>query len=109
MLQIPSGAMPVNTGFFTKTTAIKLKPYSTATPLTYHFYFPTSTKPGTYAHFPAHISQYEKGTITPYLIISYFFLVVAFAEPFIFNVVDEPTKIDKTSWHYVSNNVRQSN
>ncbi|MBI3037859.1 hypothetical protein HYY75_02240, partial [bacterium] len=86
LLQIPTGAIPVLNGFYTKSMHVQLEPYSTQT-IDYYFYFPS---PGKLGHFPIHIAQNEK--------------LIGFTEPFDFVVVDQLTKIDKTSWQYVSQN-----
>src|SRR5262249_3100099 len=69
---------------FTKTVLLDLEPYRTQT-IDYLFYFP---KPGQFAHFPVHVAKNEA--------------LVAAAEPFTFNVVAKPTKIDAESWDYAS-------
>jgi len=86
LLQIPKGAIPVNSGFYTKGRQVSLEPYATQT-MEYYFYFPET---GDYAHYPVHVAKNEK--------------LVARAEAFIFNVVEKLSKIDKTSWAYVSQN-----
>ena len=63
---------------------VDLEPYHTQT-VDYYFYFPA---PGEFAHFPVHVAKNEK--------------LIAAAEPFTFNVVDKPTKIDTGSWDYIS-------
>uniref|UniRef100_A0A6B2KWL3 Uncharacterized protein n=1 Tax=Arcella intermedia TaxID=1963864 RepID=A0A6B2KWL3_9EUKA len=86
LLQIPVGAIPVANGFFTKSRFIDLPAYSTTNPpLLYYFYFP---RPGTFNHFPVHVSQDEK--------------VVAFNAPTTFNVVSSLTKHDTKSWAFLS-------
>lgn len=82
--QIPSGAMPVNSGRYTRSERMGLGPYST-TRLEYFFYFP---KAGAFTHFPVHVSQDGK------------LLASAVARPL--SVVDVPTTADTTSWQYVS-------
>ncbi len=84
LIQIPRGAIPVLNGFYTRNKAYQLGSFSTQT-IEYYFYFPAS---GTFTHFPAHIAENEK--------------LIAYSKPFTFNVVDKLTKIDKTSWPYVS-------
>jgi len=86
LLQIPVGAMPVMNGQYTRTANLDLQPYSTRT-VEYYFYFPAA---GEYEHYPVHVASDEQ--------------VVAYAEPFNFNVVEELSEIDTTSWDYVSQN-----
>ncbi len=86
LLQIPNGAIPVENGFYTKSRHLPLDPFSTQT-VEYFFYFP---KPGSFAHFPVHVAENGR--------------YVGSAEPFTFAVVDEPTRIDTTSWEYISQN-----
>jgi hypothetical protein len=84
LLQIPRGAIPVLNSQATKTIHLQLEPYHTQT-LEYHFYFPAA---GKFTHFPVHVAKNEN--------------LIASAEPFSFNVVDKPTKIDTRSWDYIS-------
>ncbi len=84
LLQIPHGALPVFNGFYTKSIALSIEPYSTRT-FEYYFYFPF---PGEFPHFPVHVAENET--------------LVGFTEPFSFHVVDTLTQIDKTSWSYIS-------
>jgi hypothetical protein len=84
LLQLPVGAIPVMTGQFTKSVPLDLEPYRTQT-LDYFFYFPRA---GTFPHFPVHVAKNEQ--------------FVAAAQPTTFNVVAKATKIDTTSWDYVS-------
>ena len=84
LLQIPHGALPVLNGFYTKSIALSMEPYSTRT-FEYYFYFPF---PGEFPHFPVHVAQNE--------------ILVGLTEPFYFHVVDKLTQIDKTSWSYIS-------
>ena len=63
---------------------LRLDPFSTRT-MEYHFYFPET---GTFAHFPVQVARNEEA--------------VAHAEPFVFNVVKELSKIDKEAWPYLS-------
>ena len=86
LLQIPVGAIPVLNSQATKTVHLQLEPYHTQT-LDYHFYFPAA---GKYAHFPVHVAKNET--------------LIASPEPFIFSVVDKPTKVDTESWDYISQN-----
>jgi hypothetical protein len=84
LLQIPRGAMPVASGFLTKTRHLHLGPYGTEA-LAYSFYFPA---PGRFSHFPAHVIQSGE--------------LVAFAEPTTLDVVAELTTADVGSWSHVS-------
>ncbi len=86
LIQVPEGSIPVANGFSTKTFHIDLEPYHTWTK-DYFFYLPFQ---GKFDHYPVHASKEEK--------------LVAFAKPTVLNVVLEPTKVDQTSWDYVSQN-----
>jgi hypothetical protein len=86
LLQLPVGSMPVVNGRFTKTMWVDLQPYHTQT-VDYYFYFPAV---GEYAHYPVQVAKDEQ--------------IVANAEPFVFNVVEEPSKVDRESWPYISQN-----
>lgn len=84
LLQVPAGAVPLQRGFWTKGRSLTLAPYATAT-IEYSFYFPET---GSYSHYPTHAA--EKGKL------------VAFATGKTLKVVDEPSKLDTTSWEHVS-------
>ena len=84
LLQVPAGAVPLQRGFWTKGRAVQLAPYATAT-IEFSFYFPSA---GEFAHYPTQAS--EKGKLA------------AFATAKKLNVVDEPSKLDTTSWEHVS-------
>lgn len=84
LFQIPTGSLPLQNGFFTKSQLFELAPYSTKTH-EFHFYFPYS---GKFNHFPAHAAKNEK--------------IIAHCQPITFAVVDSPTTIDTTSWSYIS-------
>ncbi|MBU51149.1 MAG: hypothetical protein CL920_20875 [Deltaproteobacteria bacterium] len=86
LMQIPHGAVPVLNGRYTKSKTINLRSYRTKL-LTYYFYFPDA---GTYAHYPVHISTNGQ--------------LLTFAKVKTFKVVDKPTKTDKTTWEYISQN-----
>lgn len=86
LLQVPVGAIPVANAQFTKSVMLDLEPYHTKT-LDYLFYFPFA---GRFAHFPVHVAKNEA--------------LVAAATPTMFEVVDKPSKLDTTSWEYVSQN-----
>ncbi|MEM7391886.1 MAG: hypothetical protein AAF492_06010, partial [Verrucomicrobiota bacterium] len=84
LLQIPEGAIPVNRGFHTKGRQVSLEPYATTT-MEYYFYFPEA---GTYPHYPVQVARNEK--------------LIAGAEPFVFKVVEKLSRLDKTSWAWIS-------
>ena len=84
LFQIPQGAIPVLGKKATDSVPLTLEAYRTHTQ-DYEFYFPVA---GKFAQHPVHVSKSEK--------------IVAFAEPFTFNVVNELTKLDTKSWDYVS-------
>ncbi|NQU24829.1 MAG: hypothetical protein HQ567_26400 [Candidatus Nealsonbacteria bacterium] len=84
LLQMPVGAIAVSNGKFTRTLHVDLQPYHTQTG-EYYFYFPLA---GKYAHYPVQVAKNER--------------LVAHAGAFKFNVVEEPSKIDRESWDYVS-------
>jgi len=84
LLQIPRGAIPALKTRYTRGVHLDLQPYNTQT-LEYYFYFP---QPGEFPHFPVHVASNEN--------------LVAFTQPFVFRAVVEPTRIDKTSWDYIS-------
>ena len=84
LLQIPRGSMPLKSTRETRSVHLELDPYRTSS-IEYYFYFPES---GDFAHYPVNVARNEE--------------VIAFAEPMKFNVVDQPSKVDKTSWAYIS-------
>jgi hypothetical protein len=84
LVQIPKGAIPVLGHRATATHRLALEPYTTQR-LEVFFYFPAA---GKYPCYPAHASKATE--------------VVASAEAIEFNVVDKPTKVDETSWAYIS-------
>jgi hypothetical protein len=84
LLQIPQGAIPVQNGFRTKGRHVHLGPYATQS-IEYSFYFPL---PGTFGHFPVHVAKDER--------------LVASAEARALEVLLEPSRVDTTSWAYVS-------
>lgn len=84
LMQIPLGAIPVQNGFYTDDRDVLLEPYTTRT-IEFHFYFPFS---GEFAQFPAHAAADEA--------------IIGRAERRLFNVVDAPTEIDRTSWAWIS-------
>ena len=86
LLQIPRGAIPVKRGFFTKGMRVALAAFAT-TSIDYAFYFPATCES---PHYPVHVARGGE--------------LVAFAAASTLRVVPEPSEIDRTSWHYVSQN-----
>lgn len=84
LLQIPTGAIPLQNGFYTDDRSVLLTPYTTQT-VEYFFTFPES---GTYHQFPAHAADKEA--------------IIGQAEARVFDVKDAPTEVDKTSWLWIS-------
>ncbi len=84
LLQIPRGAVPVASGFLTRTRHLHLSPYGTEA-ITYSFYFPA---PGKWTHFPAHVSHEGE--------------LAAFAPEATLEVVRELTVADTNAWSHVS-------
>ena len=84
LAQIPKGALPLSGGLATDSWVVPLKPYSTHRIET-AFYFPAS---GEFPVYPAHLSKEGE--------------VVAHADGLVFQVVDEPSKVDETSWNWIS-------
>ena len=84
LLQVPEGAVPLQSGLWTRGKQVALKPYATQT-IEYSFYFPAT---GSFAHYPVHAA--EKGKLA------------AFARPQGFEVVSEPSEVDTSSWEHVS-------
>jgi len=84
LLQIPVGAIAVNSGFTTKGVYLVLEPYATKT-LEYYFTFPAT---GRFTHYPVTLAKEGR--------------VVAAAEPFTFNVVEKLSQADTDSWAWVS-------
>lgn len=84
LLQIPRGSMPLKSTRETRSVHLEIEPYQTSA-IEYFFYFPES---GDYSHYPVNVARNEE--------------VIAFAESTKFHVVDQPSKVDKTSWAYIS-------
>ncbi|MCA9213857.1 MAG: hypothetical protein KDB27_12385 [Planctomycetales bacterium] len=84
LTQIPQGAMPLAGSRYSRSQTIELPAYQTQS-IEYHFYFPAA---GQFEHYSARINKDN--------------VSIAAATPFSFNVVDEPTVIDRKSWNYVS-------
>ena len=86
LLQTPQGAMPVANAQYTRGIHLDLKPYETKA-FEYFFYFPAT---GDFPHYPVHVAKNEK--------------LIAFAPATTLKVVETPSKIDTTSWDYISQN-----
>ena len=86
LFEIPVGAIPVLSGHKTTSEYLQLKGYNTET-FEFYFYFPVV---GTYSQFPVHASSSEQ--------------LLAAANAVEFRVVKTLSKIDTTSWLYVSQN-----
>lgn len=86
LMQIPRGALPVSNGFFTKSQHIHLEPYATQA-IEVAFYFPA---PGQFSHFPAHAAKNQE--------------LLTSAAPAVLNVVEKLSKVDETSWAWISQN-----
>lgn len=86
LMQIPKGAMPVGNGRVTQSLHIQLAPYQTRR-LKYFFYFPVA---GTFSHFAAHVSSQGK--------------LITWTDSKKLKAVTRPTKINRTTWEYISQN-----
>ena len=86
LVQIPRGAIAVSNGLYTNGTHIDLQPYATST-VEYFFYWPGV---GEYTGLGVQVAKDEK--------------LVGFAPASTFKVVKELSKVDRTSWEYVSQN-----
>lgn len=84
LLQIPTGALPLQSGFYSRGIPVTLDPYAVEN-VEYHFYFPGT---GEFPIYPAQVAREEA--------------FVAAAKPFTFRVVDRLSTVDTTSWDYVS-------
>jgi hypothetical protein len=84
LLQLPVGAIPVANGQQTRSVALDLEPYHTKT-IDYLFYFP---KAGKFPHFPVHVARNEQFVAAPPAVT--------------FEVVEKPTRLDTSSWDYIS-------
>jgi hypothetical protein len=84
LLQIPAGALPLRSGFRTRSFDVALEPYATAKH-EYAFYFP---EPGSFEHYPAHASR--DGAL------------VASVPAVTRLVVPEAPALDTRSWEHVS-------
>lgn len=86
LFQLPEGAIAVANGKRTQSVNLQVGPYATVTS-EHLFYFPAT---GEYQHFPVHVSQNGD--------------MLASAEPHLFNVVESLSRIDRSSWDYISQN-----
>jgi len=86
LLQIPEGAVPVKDGFYTRGVRVALGAYATSS-IDYAFYFPAA---GSEPHYPVQVSRAGK--------------LVAYAAARSLDVVPEPSKVDTSSWQFVSQN-----
>ncbi|HVE41614.1 MAG TPA: hypothetical protein VNM14_17105 [Planctomycetota bacterium] len=84
LLQIPMGALPALNGFYSRSVPVTLGAYATQQ-FEYAFYFPAA---GTYEHFPVHVSKNER--------------MIAAAPPVRLKAVDRLSRVDQTSWEYLS-------
>lgn len=84
--QIPAGAIATSGSQETRTLPLQLNAFSSQS-FEYHFYFPAA---GRFKHFPAQVAAGEE--------------LLAAAQPFDFEVVDEPPPSDLQSWDYLSQN-----
>ncbi|MBT7171921.1 MAG: hypothetical protein HN909_09175, partial [Phycisphaerales bacterium] len=84
LLQIPAGAIPVARCKETRSVRVNLDPYRTTT-MEYYFYFPVT---GQFPHYTTHIAKSEKH--------------ITAAPAVVLNVVNKLSKIDKSSWDYIS-------
>ena len=84
LVQIPLGAVPVLNAKYTRSVPLDLQPYHTQT-IEYHFYFPAT---GNFPHYPVQVAADEK--------------LIAHASAKTLKVVETPSKIDRGSWDFVS-------
>ena len=84
--QIPEGAIATSGSQETRTIPLQVNAFSSQS-FEYYFYFPAA---GKFKHFPAQVAAGEE--------------LLATAQPFDFEVVDEPAQSDVQSWDYVSQN-----
>jgi hypothetical protein len=89
LVQIPRGALPVRGSKATESKRLQIEPFTTKT-IEYYFYFPAPNGPNEpmFAHYPVHIVRAEQ--------------TLGAAKQFSFKVVKQLSKIDTTSWEYVS-------
>jgi hypothetical protein len=86
LIQIPAGAMPVFNSLYTKSASVQMEPFSTQA-VEYYFFFPQAGKQD-FTHYPAHVAKNQT--------------LVAKAPAVTMKVVDKPSKLDTTSWDYIS-------
>ena len=86
LAQIPTGAIPLQNGFYSDGRPFRLEPYSTRT-FDFYFYFPET---GDFPVYPVQVAS-EQGRL-------------AGGKPFVFKVVEKLSKQDETSWAWVSQN-----
>jgi hypothetical protein len=86
LTQIPTGAMPLQNGFYSDGRPFRLEPYSTRT-FDFYFYFPET---GDFPIYPIQVAS-QKGRL-------------AGGKSFVFKVVDKLSKRDETSWAWISQN-----
>jgi len=84
LLQVPMGSVPALNGFYSRSVSVTLAAYATQQ-FEYAFYFPAA---GTYEHFPVHVSKNER--------------MIAAAAPVRLKAVDRLSRVDQTSWEYLS-------
>ena len=84
LLQIPEGSLPVNSGFSTRSMNVTLAAHGTHS-VEYAFYFPRS---GEFSHYPVHVTKNEALVACPR------------ARPLV--VVEKLSKVDTSSWAYIS-------
>jgi hypothetical protein len=84
LMQVPAGAIATSQSQQTRTIKLVLPAFN-STKFEYHFYFPAA---GTFKHFPAHVADQEH--------------VVAVAQQRQFEVRDDLSTTDKSTWAFVS-------
>ena len=84
LLQVPEGAIPVMRGHETRGMEVTLDAYGSRS-LEYAFYFPEA---GTFRHYPVHVGMDGE--------------LLGFAPARELRVVEEPSRVDTTSWEHVS-------
>ena len=82
--QIPAGSIPLATSQASDSRTVVIEPFQVAK-IEYQFYFPAA---GSFVHYPVCLSAQER--------------VVARGTERTFAVVDQPTKIDETSWEQIA-------
>jgi hypothetical protein len=87
LVQIPQGAIPVNNSLYTRGIHTDVDSFQSKS-IEYYFYFPSAAQ--NLQHYPVQVARNEK--------------IIAFTNPANFKVVDTPSKVDTTSWDYISQN-----